>query len=370
MLATLLVIIIIAGFVLFQYSKGGIISGFIFLMAVLLGAITAFGYYELLAGYVKDFGFIGAKAYALAFLLVFVFVFAIVKEVSNKLLVPVINFAPMTDRAGGVVLGILAGYFFAGAILITIGLLPYKWNWLYGRFEDSLSNPPQASGAMLNPDGCLSGLFGLISRGSLQGTNNFAVVHADYVNQIFLNRQVGEGISPIAGEGAITIEEPGVRAAPENIVEAPKQKSEKPQPVAIEAGKTLTLVRLKVNTNALTAPESEEQAKFPLAQLRLIVKEKESARDIFAGSAQAVYPIGFLNEKGQLEQKPLETILDPAELKQDGLDFAFYVPANCAPVLVEFRQNSIEEIRPSRHTGQPPAAGQAAPAEPNTAEQQ
>ena len=366
MVGTLLVIGIIIGFALFQYIKGGIITAFIFLVAVLIGVIAAFGYYELLAGYVKDFGFIGAKAYPLAFFIAFIAAFIIIKEVADNLLRPEISFGPAIDKAGGVAIGAVVGYLFAGAILVVIGLTPYKTNWLYGRFEDNISNQPQANRMLLNPDGFVTGLFGALSNGSLKGDQSFAVVHADYIDQIFLNRhRVSDGVWPIAQDGAVSVTTPGVHAAPENLMEAPRQNDQQPQPFTPEAGKTLTLVKLQINANSLTPEDSESelQPKLALGQLRLIVKDKQDASDAKSGSGEAIYPIGYINAAGQLAAVSLDTMLGDEELK-GATDFAFYLPPNTAAVLMEFRHNIIEEIRPMAAPAiQPPADQQ--PTDPN-----
>jgi hypothetical protein len=370
MVGTLLVIGMIIGFALFQYIKGGVITGFIFLVAVLVGIAAAFGYYELLAGYVKDYGFIGPKAYPLAFFVAFVAAFIIIKEVADNLLRPEISFGPTVDKAGGVVLGALVGYLFAGAMLVVIALLPYKINWLYGRFEDKISNPPQPSGALLNPDGFVTGLFGAFSNGSLKGEQSFTVVHADYMDQIFLDRhRVSDGVWPIAQDGAVSLTAPGVHAAPENLIEAPRQEGQQPQPFAPEAGKTLTLVKLQINLNSLTPSDSESdvQVKLALGQLRLIVKDKQDAGNAVSGSGEAVYPIGYINAAGQLVVTSLDTMLGEEELKGGAIDFAFYVPSNSTPVLMEFRHNIIEEIKPmAAPATQPPASPTTA--EPNATE--
>ena len=348
MVGTLLVIGAIIGFALYQYIKGGIITGFIFLVAVIVGIVAAFGYYELLAGYIKDYSFINAKAYPLAFFITFIAAFIIIKEVADNLLRPEISFGETIEKAGGVAIGALTGYLFAGAMLVVIGLTPYKTNWLYGRFEDKISNPPQSNGALLNPDGFVTGLFGTLSNGSLKGTQSFAVLHADYMDQIFLNRhQVSDGVWPIAQDGAVSLTSPGVHAATENLMEAPRQEGQPPQPFTPEPGKTLTLVKLQINSNLLTPSDgdSEITAKLALGQLRLIVKEKQDAGDVTSGSGEAVYPIGYINAVGQLAVKSLDTVLDDEELNKP-TDFAFYIPANNVPVLMEFRHNIVEVIQP------------------------
>jgi hypothetical protein len=374
MVGTLLVIGIIVGFALYQYIKGGIVVGFIFLMAVIIGTAMAFGYYEQMAGYVKDYDFIGAKAYPLAFFVLFIASFILVKEVANQVLKPDISFGAMIDKVGGVILGMLVGYIFAGAMLVVIGLMPYKINWLYGRFNDNLDNPPLANRKILNPDGFLSGVFSMLSNGSLRGTNSFAMVHADYIDQIFLNRHlISEGIMPIAANDAVSLAIPGVRPAPEDLMAVSEQKDQPPQSFTPEPGKILTLMRLQINaTDLIPGNAGEVQPKLALSQLRLVLKEKQDAGTVSSGFGEVVYPIGYINSAGQLQTKPLNAILGKEEFGTGALDFAFNIPASTTPVLIEFRHNIIEEIRPmAAPAAQPPSDQPAAPQpseEPNTTE--
>jgi uncharacterized membrane protein required for colicin V production len=365
MLAALLVLILIVGFALHQYIKGGLVSGFISIIAVIIAVCVAFGYYELLAGYLRDYSFIGAKGYPIFFVFLFIFVFAVVREVANKLLKVKVSFGLPIDRVGGPALGAIAGYLFAGGMLVVIGLAPFRTNWLYGRFEDRIGNPPLPNSAFLNPDGFISWLFGVISRGSLEGTNSFALLHADYVNQIFLNRyKISEGISPIAAEGAVNIASPGAGAAPENIAA---------QPGAQEPGKTLTLVPLSVSPSNLVSEGSQELTKFTLSQLRLIAQEKQYAYNLSSGVGEAVYPIGYVDANGVLRLKPLETELGENVYGQGKLDVAFQVPTTSTAVLLEFRQNIVQQILPTAAAPgslvptapQPPSAPQPPPEQPD-----
>jgi hypothetical protein len=364
MLGSLLIIAIIAGFALAQYLKGGIVKGFVFLMAAIIGSAVAFAYYEMLAGYVKDYGFIGAKGYPIAFLLLFVLVFAVIREVANKALKSKVSFGGIADKVGGAVIGVLVGYVFAGAIFVTIGLTPYRLDWLYGRFDDNLTNPPQPSRTLLNPDGFLAGLFGTLSNGSLKGANSFTLVHADYLDQIFLNSYLtGDGVFAIAENSAVSMGENGARLAPENLMLASKKEGQATEPVGQESGKTLTLVQLQVNSMGLVPQESEYQPKMSLAQLRVVTKDKQAAGDLTSGSGEVVYPIGYLNAEGQLVKKQLGTALDEKELKSDKMSVAFEIPQNQTPVLMEFRQNIIWEIGKVASANEPP------PAQPSPAQQ-
>ena len=92
----------------------------------------------------------------------------------------------------------------------------------------------------------------------------------------------------------------------------------------------------------------QKGGKFTLSQVRLICKQKEDAKKPFAGKGINVYPIGYLKTPELLEIKRLN---EPIEMGRDSFtagqmvtDFAFWVPGNFVPVLVEFKQNNIAQV--------------------------
>jgi hypothetical protein len=80
----------------------------------------------------------------------------------------------------------------------------------------------------------------------------------------------------------------------------------------------------------------------------LICKQKDDAKKPFAGKGINVYPVGYLKTPELLEIKRLN---DPMEVGGDSstggqmfMDFAFEVPGNFVPVLVEFKQNNVAQV--------------------------
>jgi hypothetical protein len=73
--------------------------------------------------------------------------------------------------------------------------------------------------------------------------------------------------------------------------------------------------------------------------VRLICKQKDDAKEPFTGKGRNVYPIGYFKVPALLERKRLN---EPMEAKST--DFAFEVPEDFVPVLIEFKQNNIAQV--------------------------
>jgi hypothetical protein len=190
--------------------------------------------------------------------------------------------------------------------------------------------------ALLNADGFATGWFSLVSRGGMSGERSFAALHPRFLDQLYLNRLGGREVSIITGPEVIEVpREKAVWAAPEGL-QGTEGKG--------KTGCNLTIVRVGIRMNIL----KQKGGKFTLSQVRLICKQKDDAKKPFAGKGINVYPIGYLKTPELLEIKRLN---EPVEVGRDSftagqmfMDFAFEVPDNLVPVLVEFKQNNIAQV--------------------------
>jgi hypothetical protein len=112
-----------------------------------------------------------------------------------------------------------------------------------------------------------------------------------------------------------------------------------------------TIVRVGINRSALTIKTQINGGAFILPQLRLICKRQGIDGDPLAGTGINIYPIGHLKAADQI-QVSTEIKIDSkndfrGNAREKWIDFVFCVPRDYVPVLVEFKQNSIVEIRPS-----------------------
>ena len=132
--------------------------------------------------------------------------------------------------------------------------------------------------------------------------------------------------------------EKAVWAGPEDL------KDTEGRAVVPKTGCNLTIVRVEIKRNIL----KQKGGKFTLSQLRLICKQKDDAKEPFAGKGINVYPIGRLKTPELLEIKRLNDLIvvehDNFTSGRMFMDFAFEVPKNFVPVLVEFKQNNISEV--------------------------
>ncbi|MHC4727344.1 MAG: hypothetical protein ACYS17_08940, partial [Planctomycetota bacterium] len=190
-MASLIVVIIILGCAAYQYFKGSFTRAVATIIIAICAGITAFGFFEVLANvFIKrsdtgSFLSIVPWAQPLSFALLFIIVFGAMQTglmflTHNR---PVdLGFLP--ERIGRVVCGILLGLLLSGFLLTALGMAPLPNNYPYQRFDGKRNK------VLLNADGFVTGLFSIISKGSLSGKRSFATIHPDFLDQIHLNRMI------------------------------------------------------------------------------------------------------------------------------------------------------------------------------------
>jgi hypothetical protein len=237
----------------------------------------------------------------------------------------------------------------------------YRSIFSYQRFDGRRSK------VLLNADGFATGLFSIISRGSLSGKRSFATIHPDFLDQVHLNRQIS-GTSILTSKSpAISVpSKQAVWPATESLREQVGQivselnrqgklKDELTDKLIsmplISSDYQPTIVRVGIKRSALSTKDKINGGAFVLPQLRLICKQQGYGEDPLAGAGINIYPIGHLKAADRI-QVSTEIKIDSTNdfkdsAKEKWIDFVFCVPRDYVPVLVEFKQNSIVEIRPS-----------------------
>jgi hypothetical protein len=113
-----------------------------------------------------------------------------------------------------------------------------------------------------------------------------------------------------------------------------------------------TIVRVGIRQRAISNTKANiNGGAFILPQLRLICKRKGYGDDPLAGTGINIYPIGHLKAADEI-QVSTEIKIDRNDDFKEGarekfIDFVFCIPRDFVPVLLEFKQNSIVEIRSS-----------------------
>jgi hypothetical protein len=342
-MASLVMLAIITGCAAFLYLKGTLVQGIAMVFNAMFAGFVAFAFFETLAAMLMKYSpALAAWAQTICFLLLFVLTFAILQTVALQIGKEKVDLGMWPERVGRVVCGIILGYVITGQLLVALAAAPLPSQYPYARFAERNPDPAKASASLLSPDGFVTGLFATISKGSFapMGTpKSFGVLHADYLNQVYLNRTKGsQDVSIMTSSPALSVpSKGGVWEAPNTLRDA--------EGAAIPArgGEDLMLVRVGIKKSAL-----KDAAKFTLSQLRLVCTPKSGAGDPLAGQGHAVYPIGYIGQGGRLEQKGLTEIITiqtadvPDNVKY--IDFAFYVPTQLKPTLIEFKRNNVEKV--------------------------
>lgn len=365
-LASLSVVLIILGCAAYQYFKGTFVRAFATIIIAVCAIVAAFGFFEVLANVFINRGadsrFLSLVPWAqtLCFALLFIIVFGMLQTGVMFLTRRPVDLGFLPERIGRVVCGIFLGFLLSGFLLTALGMAPLSNKYPYQRFDEKRSK------VLLSADGFATGLFSIISRGSLSGKRSFATIHPDFLDQAYLNRL-------ISGTSTLTCETPAISLPKQAVWPAPQSLKAQVDEIVSRlnrdgklkdesTGKSIpmpgpgsdyqpTIVRVGIKRRALSTKSKINVGAFILSQLRLICKQQGYGEDPLAGAGINIYPIGHLKAADQI-QVSTEIKIDSKNDFEDNarekwIDFVFCVPRDYVPVLVEFKQNSIVEIRPS-----------------------
>lgn len=341
MIAVILTILIIISCACVFFMKFSILKAFTAVVSVFLGMAVAFGYYEVVADILISRGHIIPWAHAVSFALLSIIGYAVIFAVGDYLIGSDIKFGGIIDRVVLITCGLVCGMLVSGLLLITGSLAPISSQKPYPRFGEAgasltSSTIRNAKHTLGNPDGFVAGVFGRISKGSLGSGKSFALYHADFVDQTFLNRhKVKDNVHPVAGKDALFVP-PGIGVRLYDVDD-----------------KSLTVVRIGINSDSISegGAASGGDISFTLSQVRLICKE-EKASDKQGGSGTAVYPQGLMLKRKMVEKdlgEIIEVGRNDIETKFGHSQAAWYdvvfdVPGGVTPVMIEFKRHCVTQL--------------------------
>ena len=376
-MASLAVVIIILGCAALQYFKGTFVKAFAMIIIAICSSVIAFGFFEIAANLIVSQGNDGSLlslvpwAQTVCFILLFVVAFGLLQTGASYLVYQEVDFGFIPERIGRVACGIVLGFIVSGVLLTALQMGPLPLSYPYQRFDPSRLNPDKPSRVLLNADGFATGLFGLISNGSLSGKNSFTTLHPDYLNQLFFNRFLGDTSNVSGTWPAIEVPKPGVWPASEAVKKQVDSfvselrtsggkikydSSGKPVAIPISTKDTYnpTIVRVGIKKRAIHREPTVNGGVFTPSQLRLICTRN-------TGESVNTYPIGHMKTKDEIQISP-EIKLNANDISGNAqyIDFVFCVPSGFEPSLVEFKLNSVVDIP----TGTIVSADQAPAVEP------
>ena len=246
----------------------------------------------------------------------------------------------------------ILGLIVSGVLFTTLAMSPLPNKYPYERFDPTSPKPNNPNKVFLNVDGFITGLFSTASNGSLSGKRSFAAIHPDYLDQLFLNR-IPKDVSKLTSNiPAISVPiENAVWPAPDTIksqIEEFNTNGELNNSPGRPSGSYVpTIVRVGIKKAALRSDSRVTAGKFTPSQLRLICKRSTETQDPLTGEAINVYPVGHLSSATQM-QVTKEIQLESrnyGDATTKEIDFVFCVPTGYTPVLVQFKLNSVAQIR-------------------------
>lgn len=336
-MALAIIVLIVFLTLAYFHLKCSIMSSFSTLFASILGMILAFNWYEKAADLFISRGYGVNWAQFGCFLLLFLLLFAVIRALSEFLIGANIDLGKSVKLAVALSCGFLTGLIFSGVVLVAMGMLPMQGKVFYSRFDPektvSLNNPKSP---LLNADGFVCGLYKLISAGSMSSGKSFGVVHADFLNQIHLNRlKIKEDVLAVNAGNSLVL----ASGNPVRLWNFPD-------------GGDMTVVRMGIKVQSIAnggAGNAAGEVQFIPAQIRMVCKPESAAegKKELSGTARAVLPAGFL-EYGRLVKKNLEEIIAPdiKGLKDRILwqDVVFDIPQGQKGILLQFKQCAMVEL--------------------------
>ena len=203
-MTSLAVLLIILGCAALQYFKGTVVRALAMIIIAICSSIVAFCFFEALANLIISRGNSGSMvslvpwAQMLSFILLFVVTFGLLQTGAVYLTKNPVDLGFLPERIGRVVCGIILGFIISGVLLTALQMGPLPLSYPYERFDPQRLEPDNPGVALLRADSFTTGLFGLVSKGSLSGKNSFKILHPDYLDQLFLNRLLGD-VSAVSG---------------------------------------------------------------------------------------------------------------------------------------------------------------------------
>ncbi len=335
-MANLAVIVIILATTAFQYTKGRLLRACATLIITIIAAAIAFTYFEPLANVFISRG--GDTRYPamlpwampLSFTLLFVIAFSIFQAVASQVMKIKVDLGTI-DKAGRSVCGFFLGLVLAGLLLTVLTMSPLHSDYPYQRFDRSRPNLDQPNTPLFNPDGLVTGWYSVMSTGSMSTGKSFAVVRANFLDQMYLNRMAANNVSTVTTEQVLRAEDQWEAYDLQDIDPAP-------------TGQRIMVARIAISS----AAAADGDLRFTPAQIRLVCNTAVEPDERLAGSGHPVYPVGYIHEQNRVRAvDPLEIISlsrDDFEDRYRQIDFLFYVPEDMTPVLAQFKANNIDSL--------------------------
>jgi uncharacterized membrane protein YgcG len=357
-MASIAVLIIILGCAALMFFKGTLVRAFATIIVAIIALIAAFSFFELIAGLIISRADKGSAASIVSFaqpaslVLLFIIFFAALETLAIYLTRDNVDLGLWPERIGRPVCGLIVGFIVSGVLVTTLAMAPLPPKYPYERFDSTYIQPDSPKKVLLNVDGFVTGLFRTVSNGSLSGKKSFAVLHPDYLNQVFLNRLTKDVSLVTSTTPAITVPiDKAVWPAPDGlktqIDELSRNGDLNKSPGRPSGAYNPIIARVGIKRSAIKQEAKVTAGTFTPSQLRLVCKRSTELQNPLKGKAISIYPVGHLAPQDQIQvsnEIQLDSRRDFGDAPSREIDFVFCVPSGYTPVLVEFKLNSAAQI--------------------------
>lgn len=280
----------------FMHSMFGLFSGMVNVVCSITALCMAFGFYTPLNDWLtKDMGFHSAYSEPIALLTIFFVVLLAIRSLADQYLRGNVHLPMYVDWGGGAVCGFVNAQIAVGVLVIGTGMLPLGERvMMFQRYERTNTTDPEhervadlrRNTLWLRSDEFASGLFSMLSGGSLKGDTQFASVYPNFTDAMwFSNNTVQPQNMPVPlrdkrggdGFGALKIEQWWEVKQPiegryrEGV---PTEKAQQPQmtPLTFKAaaGRKLIAARLVLGAAAADRTDKTRLHLFRPSTLRLV----------------------------------------------------------------------------------------------------
>jgi hypothetical protein len=368
MIFAVVILLALAAIVFFHWIQG-FFSGVISAIVAIVSAVVALSFHEtLLEGPLA--GMSPNWMPTLVLLGLFALSYIILRTIFDKIIPGGIMLPALADRIGGAVMGLVAGCFGLGIVVIAAQLMPFgssiggytryqvkserivtvpgnpgsgsRGNARTGAFFDEVDTDQfddSKRSKLLVPvdDVVVDTVAHLSDKGALSADKPFHSIHPDYLQEIFGQRlgiqvSAARSILNSASKGQTAVEVIGVYTAPAfspaQIVDHEFTKMrETPLKISAVGSDRRVVVRLKFNST----PEPDRMLRLGPAAVRLVAPRPSETSDELVPRNH--YPIGTIEPNGLLYANKIDDFLfiDVPAKKVDGsegpaeVDFVFQV---------------------------------------------
>lgn len=346
----------------FMHSMFGLFSGLINVFCSIIALCAAFGFYTPLNDWMaKDMEFQPAYSEPIAFVMLFFVVLIALRSLADQFIRGNVHINQYADWGGGAACGFVNGQIAVGILAIGSGMLPLGDRvMMFQRYERS--NTIQAdhekvadfkrNTLWLRSDEFATGLFSLLSSGSLRTDTQFSTVYPNYTDAMwyssntvqpqnmpvpYRDKRNGDGNNAVKLESWWEVKEiPNARYREA----VPTEKVPRPQMSELNfraaSGKKIIGTRLTLGAAAADKNERAKLHLFRASTLRLVGRR---------GDESVQYtPVALAGHDKELAAKAIRVVDLDTNVSMEGadqtIDVYYEVHEDFKPSFVEYRRHA------------------------------